>query len=305
MSVIFNTKKPEISSNEWFKFIQKLDTKLHTDYDSKSIILLSCPTEPNHMKHILSEYMISTNNEESLFCIDIILDFLIFSKKYVSNLLPNKNIKIHYLLKSNCIVIVHIKSLDIFCLPRHLHSKFNIKFMNYSNYSNIIKNTIYLSLQKTFPSTFNIMPQDWTRKHNFFNISEIGYLCNDGIIIRGDVVRQNNNKIFVHFNTGASHFGHKYKWITVPNDRISPPAIKLTTANNNNNDFNPFKPHVHTYTNIHNNHNDNNNALLPPINRNEYYFGNIFEITLPIQIPVNQQEDDDLARAIQNSLTQT
>ena len=75
---------------------------------------------------------------------------------------------------------------------------------------------------------------DWSSKTNFDDALYIGYLCDDGTVIGGDLIRQNkkNNKIFVFFNRN----GHKYQWMHIPNDRICPPpdsyVIQQTISSN-------------------------------------------------------------------------
>eukprot|EP01084_Bolivina_argentea_P119761 212318_1 len=66
---------------------------------------------------------------------------------------------------------------------------------------------------------------DWSRKTDFAEIECVGYLCDDGEIVKGDVCRQNRNKIFVVFqkNNSSYHSSAKFLWITVPNDRIRNP----------------------------------------------------------------------------------
>ena len=67
--------------------------------------------------------------------------------------------------------------------------------------------------------------EDWSKKVDFSDVKSIGYLCDDGAVIVGDVVKMNGNgtQIFVHFNNDGGHYGKKYGYIDIPNERISPP----------------------------------------------------------------------------------
>eukprot|EP01084_Bolivina_argentea_P004481 8531_1 len=66
----------------------------------------------------------------------------------------------------------------------------------------------------------------WNERIDFNGISVIGYLCDNGQIIRGDILTQKQGKIFVHFDQAAGHYGKKYDWIVVPNKRICYPPNK-------------------------------------------------------------------------------
>merc|ERR1712228_443433 len=82
--------------------------------------------------------------------------------------------------------------------------------------------------QKSVPSNdedTKANEEDWSKKIDFSGTKSIGYLCDDGEVILGDFVKMNSDKtkIFVHFNNDGAHFGKKYDWIKIPNDRICPP----------------------------------------------------------------------------------
>eukprot|EP01084_Bolivina_argentea_P082678 149687_1 len=66
----------------------------------------------------------------------------------------------------------------------------------------------------------------WNEQTDFNGISVIGFLCDNDQIIRGNVIRQKQGNIFVHFDQAASHYGKKYDWIVVPNKRICYPPNK-------------------------------------------------------------------------------
>eukprot|EP01084_Bolivina_argentea_P060129 109876_1 len=60
---------------------------------------------------------------------------------------------------------------------------------------------------------------------DFNGISVIGLLCDDGQIIRCDIITQKQGKIFVRFNVAGGHYWGKYDWIVVPNKRTCYPLM--------------------------------------------------------------------------------
>eukprot|EP01084_Bolivina_argentea_P082114 148699_1 len=66
----------------------------------------------------------------------------------------------------------------------------------------------------------------WNELVDFTGISAIGFLCDNGEIIRGDVIKQKQREVFVHFSKDGGHYGEKYDWIAVPNKRICSPPNK-------------------------------------------------------------------------------
>ena len=249
MSVIFNTKKPRISGGEWLRYIQRVDDNLHSEYDNRDIIILSAPTKPARIRSILDGYMMDNDLEQSLFCSDIILDFLNLNIQCIRRRLPNdgdsKSLSqsLFWMLSPYAVVILHIQSGDMFTLPRRPSSEFNLQFMPFRNYSDVIERHIFKELDVSFPSTFDMMPQDWTKKEDFSRIPEVGYLCDDGTTVTTDVVRQkkDGSQIFVHFKHCASRGGSKYRWISVPNDRISPPRLERTGKGGRSASFVPIR----------------------------------------------------------------
>ena len=236
MSVIFNTRKHRISGGEWLRYIQKVDANLLSEYENRDIIILSAPTKPARIRSLLDGYMLENDLEESLFCSDIILDFLNLNIQSIRRRLPNdgdsKSLSqsLFWMMSGYAVVILHIQSGDMFTLPRRPATEFNLQFMPFRNYSDVIETQIYKELDICFPATFDMMPQDWTKKEDFSRIPEVGYLCDDGTTVNTDVVRQkkDGSQIFVHFKHCASRGGSKYRWIPVPNDRISPPRLEST-----------------------------------------------------------------------------
>eukprot|EP00483_Globobulimina_turgida_P012746 UN12770 len=69
---------------------------------------------------------------------------------------------------------------------------------------------------------------DWNERTDFTDVKLIGYLCDDGEVIQGDLLLQKPGKIFVYFSTDIDpeHCGNKYDWISIPNARLCPPPKK-------------------------------------------------------------------------------
>eukprot|EP01083_Nonionella_stella_P236742 831163_1 len=94
---------------------------------------------------------------------------------------------------------------------------------------------------KVYPAQF----QDWSKKIDFENGKDIGYLCDDGEVIRGNVLAKDNKRIFVKFNCRNAYrsYGQLEDWINIPNERICPPPkIQITNyipTNMFNDIFNP------------------------------------------------------------------
>eukprot|EP01083_Nonionella_stella_P124961 377708_1 len=65
--------------------------------------------------------------------------------------------------------------------------------------------------------------EDWSKRSDFGDVDLLGYLCDDGQVIQGDCLWRQKGKTFIPFNTDAPHFGKKYDWISIPNERICPP----------------------------------------------------------------------------------
>eukprot|EP00483_Globobulimina_turgida_P011113 UN11134 len=57
---------------------------------------------------------------------------------------------------------------------------------------------------------------DWTQRTDFTTIEFVGYEIADGTIVKADIIRRTENKIFISFAIG-------YQWIDIPNSKIRPP----------------------------------------------------------------------------------
>eukprot|EP01084_Bolivina_argentea_P280901 480488_1 len=66
----------------------------------------------------------------------------------------------------------------------------------------------------------------WNERIDFNGISVIRFLCDNGQIIRGDILTQKQGEIFVHFDQASCHYGKKYDWVVVPNKQICYPPNK-------------------------------------------------------------------------------
>jgi len=215
------------------RYIQRVDANLHSEYDNRDILILSAPTKPGKIKGLLEHYLLENDMEDTLFCGDIIMDFLNLNVRSIRKRLPNdgnsKSLShsLFWMLATESVVILHLRSGDMFTLPRRPSTEFNLEFMLYRHYADVIEERVFKELDTSFPSTFSMMQQDWTKRTDFSDVPEIGYLCDDGTTVNTDVIRQkqDGSQIFVHFKHCASSGGGKYRWIPVPNDRVSPPKM--------------------------------------------------------------------------------
>eukprot|EP00484_Ammonia_sp_Unknown_P001309 CAMPEP_0197021296 /NCGR_PEP_ID=MMETSP1384-20130603/2177_1 /TAXON_ID=29189 /ORGANISM="Ammonia sp." /LENGTH=326 /DNA_ID=CAMNT_0042449085 /DNA_START=71 /DNA_END=1051 /DNA_ORIENTATION=+ len=262
MSVISCNNTSTISESEWFRYLYAVDIDITRYYDEDTVIILSAPSSPEQIKSILADSFVKNHNEFCLFCCDLITDFLFFDKKYVSSKLCHITAEVYNnFLCSNALTIIHCKSGEIFNLPRYINalpsshkdatisnerssrsengeisqrtdrememsetSEFQIEFMNHPKYCSIIKDCVYQQLIQTFRAhEFRLIDADWSRKQEFYGVFSIGYRCDDGKVVPADIIMQRDDKLFIHFGTFGDQSGQKFGWISVPNDRVSPP----------------------------------------------------------------------------------
>eukprot|EP01084_Bolivina_argentea_P006161 11660_1 len=81
----------------------------------------------------------------------------------------------------------------------------------------------YTPQQYTTQELNKVETNDWSKRTDFKGVKLIGYLCDNGEIIQCNCFIQKPGEIFVYFNSEAGHYGKKYVWISVPNERICPP----------------------------------------------------------------------------------
>eukprot|EP01083_Nonionella_stella_P121546 365230_1 len=76
------------------------------------------------------------------------------------------------------------------------------------------------------------VPSDWiidSKRTDFTGVFLIGYLCDNGEVILGHVLRQTPGKMFIHFeHHGVREYGKAYNWIHVPCHRLVAPKHTLT-----------------------------------------------------------------------------
>ena len=258
MSVITCEDISTIQPSKWLQLLHDIDMGVTNYFDESEVIILSLPTPRPEIKQILTDYLISNQNEFCIFSCDIIIDFLVFDYKQTQNKMPQITKSIHYsLLNENSLSIIHCKSGEIFSLPRKIYTELiklenenetfavfqciededymrylKLEFMNHPKYFDIIKNCVYNKMCQIFPkSNFKLIDADWSNKSEFYGIFRIGYRYLNGKIVCADIIMQKDRKIFVHFGNEVNENGLKFSWISVPNDRITPPpkTMKINT----------------------------------------------------------------------------
>jgi len=194
-----------------------------TDED---LIVLSAPTEPAVMKELIAGALIDSEQYMCLFCCDIIVHFLVPSKRSVLGRLPaNSDYVYEDLLSANAVSIIHVASGDVFNLPRELSpGRMVLEFMDHAVFSAVIRDCVYRPLSNQFPECeFKLIDADWSHRVSFYGIFRVGYRCDDGVVIPADIITQKDQRIFIHFQHFQEYAGSKFGWVAVPNDRLSPP----------------------------------------------------------------------------------
>eukprot|EP01083_Nonionella_stella_P179464 637278_1 len=241
----------DISQQEWLECLIQIDDFIvEMRHKSSDIVIISLPYKLHDIRTTMHQFVSQTfNNESLLYCCDIIINFIvpnnwIIQKKVDTN---NANLsnndqgkwtkqKYDALLSTESLIIINTKNCDYISIPR---DTFQFDFSNltmndwkisWDEYDK--NNTIYSAVNRqicdkianTFlPKHFKFTTCDWTKRTDFTGETVIGYLCDNGEVAQGDLLRQQHDRIFVHFNTSAHLFGKKYDWIHIPNDRFCPP----------------------------------------------------------------------------------
>eukprot|EP00483_Globobulimina_turgida_P012534 UN12557 len=79
------------------------------------------------------------------------------------------------------------------------------------------------NVKRAIAESLGLSYDDWNGRTDFTDVKLIGYLCDDGEVIQGDILRRMTDQIFVHFTTYSEDSGKNYGWISIPNARICPP----------------------------------------------------------------------------------
>ena len=224
-------KNGNIPCIEWVKCLMNLDRDIMDLHDALNYtIIISSPYKPNDMKQALQQHICDTFIQQSiLFCCDIIMDFIIPNNQMTQ--IQTSSVD---LLEHNAIIIINRKNSKFISIPRNVaafSNKWKIswwKEMENDNKSyNKICSSIANKIGKQYLSQYFYVEQDWSQRTDFTDVSEVGYLCDNGVTVEGDVLRQRHSDlaIFVNFHTDtdASHYGRKHDWISVPNQRLCPP----------------------------------------------------------------------------------
>ena len=294
MSLICHNSK--LSATTWSDCLIKLDQDMMNMYDKHDkYIIISLPFPLNEIKQSIQQFISNTfSNGSLLFCCDLILQFMTWDKKDLI-----KHLKLHYpyyytkwdnttydqLTSTQSLIILNVQNCQYLTIPRNISSEILSKPIYFyfdpdnKEYSELCESVANNIANKYLPENFNVS-NDWSERKEFKESTLIGYLCDDGEIIRGDLLRQSRNKIFVHFDGDSDRYGKKCDWINVPNQRICPPPKERPKKKNN------FQTYYPTTTN----NNYGGNGVQGYRNWNDY---NYYDYST---------EDNDLQRAIAASL---
>ena len=88
--------------------------------------------------------------------------------------------------------------------------------------------------------------ENWSTRTDFSGVSFIGYKRNDNTIIRLQCIKQNKAKNKLMVRCIGDH-GNQYKWLDIPNKRISDPDRKIITINKYDEEIKKTK--IHKYYN--------------------------------------------------------
>ena len=232
---------PNISTLQWIKCLLWIDKDIMDQSiydDSNKIIIISLPYKLEDIKQALNEFITTTFTQESmLFCSDVIMQFIAPNKQFIQNTLNLTSSKIDNnpkptvsrwskerhdeLIATQSLIIINTRNGMIVSLPRSkndLDLKWKMSWDDEGEFNNPC-NKIFAKIGNEY------LADNFKVYQNFSSITLIGYLCDNGEIIKTDVLTQNkkNCRIFVHFNTDSKHFGRKYEWLETPNERICPP----------------------------------------------------------------------------------
>eukprot|EP01084_Bolivina_argentea_P192773 330871_1 len=202
---------PHITATDWNNTLIEIDEYIMELYDKAQeagIIIISSPYNLKEIRLSLIKFTHTNFKDASIInCFEIVLNFLNPNKKNIEDSISESKTnhsnskfsiqKYNELIETCAIIVINTLNCDFVSLPR-------------SN-----------SVLQTSTDTINTL---WHNKTDFTGVTLTGYLCDNGEIITGDILRQKPGQIFVHFHgNSATHFGKKYNWINIPNERIYPP----------------------------------------------------------------------------------
>ena len=218
----------------------KIDKDVMDLYDnSNKVIIISLPYKLSNIKQAINDFITNEFIHESmLFCCDVIMEFITPSKPFIRNIMKSSKIynnalstwsneEYDKLTSTQSLIIINTENDTFVSLARNsdtLYKNWKLSWCG-SHAFKIICSNIFTKVANEYLPTHFKRIEEWGKKIDFSDTRVIGYLCNDGEVAKGDIIDQNrhNGKIFVHFNTDAVHFGRKYEWLQIPNDRICPP----------------------------------------------------------------------------------
>ena len=236
-----------ISEEAWIDTLLKIDDDImKLCNDLSKVVVISLPYKLSSVNQVLTEFISNSFVQQSmLFCCDLIMEYVV-SNKYTINKRIRKfenlanhggtlsiwTIQAHdSLISTEAVIFINTENGEYVSIPRdknQLHNEWKISWKydeieTSAAYTNIISNIFDKISNKYLSDHFRFI-ESWSHKFDFSNISLIGYLCDDGEVVKADILRQRHGRIFIHLYDGSVvGSDKKYEWISVPNDRICAP----------------------------------------------------------------------------------
>jgi len=200
-----------MTDEQWRACLVDVDRELMTMLDradEDGVIIMSLPYAPHQIKEGMREFVGAIDEHAFSFCCDAVIEFL----------LPTNQA----LLMSNALLIINSTNGHSVSLPRNigpLRSGWEISWDVTSEQNRAFAGIVSAVCERI---TNHCLQSDLKLSFG----KPIGYVTDDGVVIRGDIMCVAEKKIFVHFDMDAGHLsGSKYQWIQIPNDHICPPPM--------------------------------------------------------------------------------
>lgn len=232
-------ENPNISAEDWLHCLIEIDQCImELKVASDNVIIISLPYPLKDTKAALLQFISDTFAEESmLFCTDMIIEFVVPSKVHIHNMIkmndtspknePTQKItwtndEYDKLISVNSLIIINIETLTFIVIPRNVHSLYKSWRISWDDAMDGLMNQIFQDSDiRCIKDHFEL---DWSLKIDYSDVTICGYLCDDGMIVKAEVLNQitDNGRIFVQFRNvdGFKRFG----WFDTPNSRFRPPS---------------------------------------------------------------------------------
>ena len=231
-----------VSAKQWRACLVEVDHDIMSMLDraaENGIVLMSLPYSQSQIREGMGQLVDSVGEHAFSFCCDAIIEFLVSNGRSAR---PKADVKstqkwdpaqFERMLDTESVLVIDSRTGHFVSIPREvsaLHLEWEMTWACAKHdhvFADILDAVCGRIALQCFPSHFDLSP-DWAKRTDFSVDTDpyIGYVAEDGVVIRGDLLRVNrpNTKIFIHFNQAPGHLtGDKYQWILIPNDRICPP----------------------------------------------------------------------------------